>query len=244
MDMFENGYLTEEEVGCRLNFGNAQALVEMVEKMGRRQGFGDILAEGGYRLAEQYGHPEMFMGVKKQELPAWHTQVLQGGGLEFATANNGACHTKGGVFNNEVWGIPFKVDPFATEGKAAHGVEAQHHAAARDTTGICSLLSLARIDDTVPPLLTAATGVDYTLEETYIIGERIWNLERLFNVKAGFTSKDDTLPKRILEQPMSEGPGKGQVNRLYEMLPEYYRLRGWDENGIPTPEKLAELGLP
>jgi len=186
----------------------------------------------------------MFMGVKKQELPAWHTQVLQGGGLEFATANNGACHTKGGVFNNEVWGIPFKVDPFSTEGKAGLCVDAQHHAAARDTTGICSLLSLAKIDDTVPPLLAAATGVDYTLEDTYIIGERIWNLERLFNVKAGFTSKDDILPKRIMEQPMSEGPGVGQVNRLYEMLPEYYRLRGWDEDGIPTPEKLVELDLP
>ena len=93
------------------------------------------------------------------------------------------------------------------------------------------------------PLLSAATGVTYTLEELVHIGERIWNLERLWNERAGFTGKDDTLPKRILEEPIPSGPAKGEVNRLGEMLPEYYELRGWDKDGIISEAKKKELGL-
>ncbi|MBI4286357.1 MAG: aldehyde ferredoxin oxidoreductase family protein [Chloroflexi bacterium] len=244
MDMFEHGYLTEEDTGCQLKFGNAEALVDMTEKMGRREGFGDILAEGGYRMAERFGHPEFFMGVKKQELPAWNAQVLQGAGLEFSTANNGACHTKGGVFNSEVWGIPVKLDRFATEGKAPIAIDYQNKDCIRDAHGLCSLLTLTKIDDVALDLLNTVTGIGYTPEDLKVIGERTWNLERLFNVKAGFSARDDVLPRRMMEEPMQqEGPCKGVVNRLFEMRPEYYRLRGWDENGIPKPEKLAQLGL-
>ncbi len=93
------------------------------------------------------------------------------------------------------------------------------------------------------PLPLAATGVPYTLDELLKIGERVWNLERLWNERAGFTGQDDTLPRRILEEPLPSGPAKGQVNRLGEMLPEYYRLRGWDAAGRITQDKLKELGL-
>ena len=99
-----------------------------------------------------------------------------------------------------------------------------------------------QVEDMVAQLETA-TGAGYTVESFVLSGERIWNLERIFNLKAGFTKEDDTLPPRMLKEPLPDGPGKGHVCRLGEMLPEYYQLRGWDENGVPTPEKLSELGL-
>ena len=241
MELYEKGYLKEEEVGYQLNFGNAKAMVELVEKMGLRQDFGDVLAEGGYRLAERYGHPELFMGVKKQELPAYHVQALQGAGIEFATSTSGAAHTHAGVY---MWEIDGTLDPRATEGKAALCVKLQNQWAAIDACGLCEFVPLAvpELEDLVP-MLEAATGIGYTAKSMALAGERIWNVERLFNLAAGLTAKDDTLPKRLLEQPMPTGKAEGQVSRLYEMLPEYYQLRGWDENGVPTQEKLAQLGL-
>jgi aldehyde:ferredoxin oxidoreductase len=244
MELYEKGYLKQEEVGYELNFGNAKAMVELVEKLGLRQGFGDVLAEGGYRLAEKYGHPELFMGVKKQEMPAYHPQGLQGEGLALATANGGASHNRAGVYASELWGYPYKTDPLAIEGKAAMCVEFQHHKAVLDAVGVCQYIVFGKVEaEHIVPLLNAATGMDYTVESLMLAGEKIWNLERLFNLAAGFTAKDDTLPKRLLEQPMLTGTFEGQVSRLGEMLPEYYQLRGWDENGVPTKEKLAELGL-
>ena len=112
-----------------------------------------------------------------------------------------------------------------------------------DATGLCQFLTFGVGLEEMLPQLSAATGVDYTLEELVTIGERIWNLERLWNEKAGFTGKDDTLPKRILEEPIPSGPAKGEVNRLGEMLPEYYELRGWEKDGKISEEKKKELGL-
>ena len=112
-----------------------------------------------------------------------------------------------------------------------------------DASGLCLFLTFAIGLEDAWPELAAATGIPYTMEELLKVGERIWNLERVWNQRAGFTAKDDTLPKRILSEPIPAGPTKGQVNRLHEMLPEYYRLRGWTEDGRPTQEKLAELGI-
>jgi aldehyde:ferredoxin oxidoreductase len=149
------------------------------------------------------------------------------------------------VYNLELWGIPREVDPLSTEGKAALCVSLQNQYAAVDASGLCQFLPMNAVQEPegIVPLLETATGVGYTTESMLLAGERIWNVERLFNLAAGLTAKDDTLPKRMLEQPMLTGKAEGQVNRLHEMLPEYYQLRGWDENGIPTQEKLAELGL-
>jgi len=244
MELYEKGYLKQEEVGYELNFGNAKAMVELVEKLGLREGFGDVLAEGGYRLAEKYGHPELFMGVKKQEMPAYHPQGLQGEGLALATANGGASHNRAGVYASELWGYPYKTEPLAIEGKAAMCVELQHYKAVLDAVGLCQYIIFGKVEaEHIVPLLNAATGMDYTVESLMRAGERIWNLERLFNLAAGLGAKDDTLPRRLLEQPLLTGTSEGQVSRLSEMLPEYYQLRGWDDNGVPTEEKLAELGL-
>ena len=237
MELYERSYLPEKDAGYKLNFGNAKAVVELVEKIGLREGFGDVLAEGAYRLAEKYGHPKLFMGVKKQEMPAWHPQARQDTGLAYATANCGACHTKGTLNNTEV--------NTETAGQAASVKWGQDYVTIVDATGLCwSLWGFwTEYIDELLTMLNAVTGETYNEESLFRAGERIWNLERLFNLRAGFTSADDTLPKRILEEPCLKGPAEGQVVRLEEMLPEYYQLRGWDENGVPSKNKLAELGL-
>jgi len=238
MELYERGFLSAEDTGYQLNFGNDKAMVALVEKMGRRQGFGDILAEGGYRLAEKYGHPELFMGVKKQGFPGFHPQGFQILALGYATSNRGACHLKNIAYYGD--------SRFQTANQPALAKTDQDYIAAMDSAGLCHAIYVRDFPawrNKVAELLEAVTGVGYTQESTLLAGERIWNLERLFNLKAGITARNDTLPKRILEKPMPEGPSKGQVVRLGEMLPEYYRVRGWDKNGIPTPEKLAELGL-
>jgi aldehyde:ferredoxin oxidoreductase len=135
------------------------------------------------------------------------------------------------------------MDPRATEGKAEITKLFQDATATVDATGLCQFLTFGIGLEDILPQLSAATGVTYTMDDLMKIGERIWNLERLWNERSGMTGKEDTLPKRILEEPIPSGPAKGQVNRLGEMLPEYYQLRGWDADGQITQEKLKELGL-
>jgi len=248
MELFEKGYLPEKDIGFKLNFGNGEAMLELLRQTGLRTGFGDIIAEGGYELAKQYGHPELFMGVKKLEMPAYMPRRLQGIGLGYATGNRGGCHNRSYTPAYEAFAPPERLmDPAAIEGKAAMVKRVQDMVSIVDSVVVCLFPQAAmnppfQIEDIVAQL-EAATGASYTLDNVMLIGERIWNLERMFNLKAGFTKEDDTLPKRMLEEPLPDGPGKGQVCRLGEMLPEYYQLRGWDKNGVPTPEKLSELGL-
>ncbi len=243
MELFERGYIPESEIGRPLRFGDADALVEMTEKLGKVEGFGAILALGGARVAERYGHPELFMGVKKQAFAAYDGRGAQGMALGYATSNRGACHLRGYTISAEVFGVPQKVDPFAIEGKAALAKASQDATAFVDSTGTCVFTTFALGPADLHAMLELATGAGYTEDEVIKIGERIWNLERLFNLRAGLSAKDDTLPRRILEEPIPAGPAMGKVARLSEMLPEYYRLRGWDPQGVPTPEKLKELAL-
>lgn len=226
-----------------LRWGDGAMLVDMVRKTAFREGFGDELAEGSYRLAEKYGYPEYSMSVKKQELPAYDPRGQQGIGLNYATSNRGGCHVRGYMTSPEVLGIPLKVDPDDTEGKAALLKLFQDLTALCDSTGMCLFTTFAIGLPEIAAQVRTATGLDISDEEYLLAGERIWNLERLFNIKAGFTKKDDTLPPRLLNEPMKDGPHKGRVVQLDKMLPEYYSLRGWDEDGIPTEQKLQELGL-
>jgi aldehyde:ferredoxin oxidoreductase len=241
MELFERGLLPEKEIGFALNFGNAEALVNLVMQTGLRKGFGDVLAEGGYRMAERYGHPELFMGVKKQSFAGYEPRAMKGMGLEYATSNRGACHFRGTTYVAEA------SDPYSIKGKPAILKWLQDVTAVGDSAGLCMFstrgLPYDKQADVILAGLEPVTGAGYDIESILRAGERIWNLERLFNLKAGFTKKDDTLPPRMLEEPIPAGPAKGQVHELSIMLPEYYQLRGWDENGVPTPEKLEELGL-
>ena len=243
MELYERGYIPAADVARPLRFGDAEALVWLIEEMGRRRGFGELAAQGGYRIAERYGHPELFMGSKKQAFPAYDGRGAQGMALGYATSNRGACHLRGYTISVEVFGIPKKMDPFLTEGKAEVSKLFQDVTAFVDSVGMCLFSTFGIGAEDIVPMLEAATGQGYTLEECLKIGERIWNLERLFNLKAGLSAKDDTLPPRILHEGIPEGPAKGMVGKLHEMLPEYYRLRGWDHTGVPTKAKLKELAL-
>jgi aldehyde:ferredoxin oxidoreductase len=233
MELYEKGYLSERDAGHRLNFGNAKALIDLIEKIAFRHAFGDVLAQGGYQLAKTYGHPECFMGVKRQGMPAWHPQgpgneVL---GLQYATSNHGACHTK--------CVMPTQGRMVKEKG-VLWTIEDQDYVAAADSSGCC-WVEYARPSEhnRVLVWLRLVTGLDYSYEQFLQIGERIWNLERLFNLKAGLTAKDDTLPARMIEGSDAKGP----TIPLSGMLAEYYKLRGWDDHGIPTDEKLVQLGI-
>ena len=243
MELYEKGAITEKQAGRKLSFGNADALVDLMTKIGYRRGFGNVLAEGSARVARKFGKPELFMGAKKQEFPAYDARGAVGMGLQYATSNRGGCHVRGYMVARELLDGAQKMNPFTPRGKAAATIAVQDLTAALDSSGICLFTTFAIGAPELLAMLTAATGFDYDLDEMQRAGERIWNLERLFNQRAGLSRKDDTLPKRLLAEPMPAGPAKGMTVPLDKMLPEYYRLRGWDANGKPTRRKLASLGL-
>jgi aldehyde:ferredoxin oxidoreductase len=236
MELYEKGYIPDKDVPFPISFGDKHAMVKLVEMIAAREGIGDLLAEGSYRLAEHYSHPEVSMSVKRQEMPALHPQGYQGLGLAYATSNSGACHTRSNLnFDNRL----------ETTGQAATIKAGQDFIAVVDSSGLCWSIfgGLLMLRDELLSYLELATGANYTEETLMLAGERIFNLERLFNLKAGITGRDDTLPERMLKEPVLKGQAEGQVVKLAEMLPEYYRLRGWDENGVPTLERLSQLGL-
>ena len=243
MELYEKKAVSLEQTEIPLNFGSAEALLIMAERIAYRTGFGTELAEGSKRMTAKFGRPEFFMGVRGQEFAAYEARAIQGMGLGYATSNRGACHLKAYTVAAEILGLPRQMDPNETEGKAEIAKIFQDATSTVDATGLCQFLTFGVGLEEMLPQLAAATGVDYKLEELMTIGERIWNLERRWNERSGMTGAEDTLPKRILEEPLPSGPAKGKVNRLGEMLPEYYELRGWDKDGKITPEKLKELGL-
>lgn len=243
MEMYEKKVVSLEQTEIPLSFGSSEALLSLAERIAYRRGFGAELAEGSKRMTEKFGRPEFFMGVRGQEFAAYEARAIQGMGLGYATSNRGACHLKAYTVAAEILGLPRQMDPNETEGKAELTKLFQDATSTVDATGLCQFLTFGVGLEEMLPQLVAATGVNFSLEETLTIGERIWNLERHWNERAGVGSGADTLPKRILEEPLPSGPAKGKVNRLGEMLPEYYQLRGWDTDGRLTPEKLKELGL-
>ncbi|MFA7148258.1 MAG: aldehyde ferredoxin oxidoreductase C-terminal domain-containing protein, partial [Syntrophomonadaceae bacterium] len=190
-----------------------------------------------------YGHPEYSMTVKKQEMPAYDPRGQQGIGLEYATSNRGGCHVRGYMTSPEVLGIPEKVDPDAIEGKPGLLKIFQDLTGLVDSAGICLFTTFAIGLPEIAEELRTATGLNLSDEEFLLVGERVWNLEKIFNLQAGLSKKDDILPPRLLNEPMKGGPHEGKVVQLDGMLTEYYQLRGWDENGVPSQAKLNELGM-
>lgn len=253
MELFEKGILREKDIGMKLNFGDGSAMVKLVEQAAKREGFGDILAEGSYRMAEKYGHPELSMSSKKQEFPSYDPRGGQGFALAYATSNRGGCHIRQEVQCLEFFGVSLlgiietggALDRFSTDGKPVVVKKVQDFYAMIDSSGICNFIIIGSPDVKVLiNLIEKGTGIDLGGVEGFLkTGERIFTLERMFNVKAGFSAKDDTLPKRMTEEPLPSGPGKGYVVKLNEMLPEYYKQRGWTVDGIPTKNKLKVLGI-
>jgi len=245
MELYEKGLIKREEFGKgpELKFGSSEAILYYTSAMAYKQGIGAKLAQGSYRFAESYGRADVSMTVKKQELPAYDPRGVQGQALAFATSNRGGCHVRAYLISLEILAHPQQVDPQEMASKPAWVKAFQDLTAVIDSAGMCLFTSFALGAGEYNALLNAATGSKSTTDQMMAIGERIWNLERQFNLKSGLTAADDTLPARLLKEPIKEGPNKGNVARLSELLPAYYNLRGWSADGVPTPQKLAELGL-
>lgn len=245
MELYQKGFIKKEDLGDgpELIWGNNEAIIEWTKRIGEGNGLGAQMAQGSYRLCESYGVPELSMSVKKQELPAYDPRGIQGQGVQYATSNRGGCHVRGYMISPEILGLPEKLDRFAIEGKAEWTKIFQDFTAGIDSLGLCLFTSFAMGADDYADLYNAVSGTSLTGSDFIAVGDRIWNLEKLFNLKAGIDPSQDTLPKRLLEEPIVEGPSKGWVTKLDQMLPEYYKLRGWTEGGVPTDEKLSSLGI-
>lgn len=223
--------------------GSKKALIEWTKRMGDPKTELDwLMSSGPARLCEHYGHPEFSMSVKKQEIPAYDARAIQGIGINYATANCGAAHVRGYMIAPEVLGIPAQLDRTVTDEKAGWAKTFQDLTAVIDSMGNCLFTSFALGAPEYASLLNAATGTNYTPEELLEVGDRIFNIERMFNKAAGMKPEDDRLPKRLLTEPISNGPSKGMVNKIDITLPQYYAARGW-VNAFPTDETLKKLGL-
>jgi aldehyde:ferredoxin oxidoreductase len=243
MELYEMKVLTKEMIGIEAPFGSAKALAFLAEETVNGRGFGKEIGQGSKRLTAKYGHPDLSMSVKGQEFPAYDGRGIQGIGLAYATSNRGACHLRGYTIASEVLGIPVKTDPLAHEGKPELVKAFQDATAAFDSSGLCVFTTFAWGLADLAPQMQAACDEKFSAEELEKIGERIWNMEREFNNAAGFTHKDDNLPKRLLTEACKTGPAKGKVNELAKMLPKYYEVRGWDTEGRPTAKTKERLGL-
>jgi aldehyde:ferredoxin oxidoreductase len=238
MELAEKGLIEEP-----LRFGQADKLPDLIADTAYRRDLGAEMAEGSYRMAEKHGAAQLSMSVKKLEMPAYDPRGMQGQGLVFATSNRGACHETGNMLGPEVLALPRLIDRFATQGKAGIVSVHQNSAAVIDSLVYCKFANMAVAEEFFARTLTAVTGEHFTADDLMVVGERVWTLERLYNLREGFTQADDTLPKRMLEEPVAEGPSEGFTVKLDPMLKEYYAFRGWDQNGVPKPKKIKELSL-
>jgi aldehyde:ferredoxin oxidoreductase len=244
MELYQKGYITDEDCdGVPLTWGSSEAIIEWTKRMGLGSNpLAKLMAQGSYRLCEHYGVPELSMTVKKQEMPAYDARGIQGIGLTYATSNRGGCHVRGYMISPEILGLPQPLDRFATEDKALWTKIFQDLTAVIDSSGMCLFTSFALGAPQYAAMINAATGTNYTPDELLEVGERIYNIERMFNKAAGMKPEDDTLPKRLLEEPIPDGPSKGEVSKLHILLPQYYELRGW-EKAFPTEATLKRLDL-
>ncbi len=257
MELYEKGIISEREAdGLRLRWGDPDVLVELVRKIALREGIGNVLAEGAVRAAEIIGRgaEKYAMHSKGLELPAYDPRAAKSHGLSYATSNIGGSHMIG--WNKyEILGMPEKVDPLTVEGKGELTKRVQDQIAAYEAAGWCAFAELVQTAgygsvektmDWMARALYAATGVEEFKDPKHIwlVGERVYNLERAFNVREGYTRKDDWLPERFLREPFPRAPAKGQIFELDRLLDDYYTVRGWDlKTGTPTRKKLEELGL-
>jgi aldehyde:ferredoxin oxidoreductase len=224
-----------------LRFGDVEAYLGVVEDIAFRQGVGAELAEGARKLARKYGGEALVLENKGLEYPGYDPRGSYGMALAYATSERGACHLRSFAVGVEAFG---DIDPFTLEGKAQLVIRDQNRNSVKWTGIFCDFWAIEVAD--IAQLIAAATGHPYQADEMMTIGERIWNLGRLFNVREGFSRADDYPPPAIFERPLPTGAaaGKNLVREEYEAaLDEYYRLRGWTPEGCPTPEKLEDLGL-
>lgn len=243
MEASEKGYTSEAD--GKLAWGDGMGMVAIAEKIGKREGLGDIMAEGADATAKHFGHPELAMTCKGQGIPAYDPRGLKGMGLGYATSNRGACHLRAYTPAAELGVMPFgslKVDPIAWKGKGELVKIFQEVHAFSDSMDICKFSAFAQGGDEYAAQYSAMTGVPFTAEDVLKTGERIYNLERYYNNLAGFGEGSDKLPDRFLNEPSTMPGSKGEVCELDKMLEEYYEKRGW-KNGVVSEAKLKELQI-
>jgi len=224
-----------------VHFGNVEEYLAATENIAYLRGAGAELARGARAIAQEYGAEHLVMESKGLEFPAYDPRGSYGMALAYCTSDRGGCHMRAWPIAEEAFG---KMDPFTLEGKAELVVRQQDFYAVKFTGIFCDFWAIS-IED-IASLISAGTGHPYTPEEMTTVGERIWNLGRIFNVREGFRRQDDVPPPAIFDRALPEGLAahKNFTREEYDSaLSEYYQLRGWTEDGLPTPEKLTALGL-
>ena len=253
MEAFEKGILTEAALdGIRASWGNVEAMVALLHKIGKREGIGDLLADGTRAAAERLGTDlsDMLVEVKGVEVPMHDPRAFWSNALNYAVANRGACHMEGVTFTVES-GLPFPdlgytapMDPYIPDGKAELNAKMHDLMAIYDGLGICKFYIVVSYGPTIlAEWLNYCTGWETTPEDLMRTGERIFTAKRTINVARGLTRKDDYLPKRLLTIPQRDDIGPVSPQGMERMLTEYYRLRGWNAAGAPTEARLKTLGL-
>ena len=250
MELSEKGYLPEsvmqqikKDIGKDLKFSDADAIVKLSELIGKNEGFGKELSQGSAVLAEKYGHPELAMHVKGLELPAYDPRGFHGMSLTLSTNNRGGCHLRSYLVSTEALSTPFAINRFEEKGKAGLAKLYQDLTTTIDSMVACLFTSFALNPDLYAQLVGSVMGIEMTGNDLLKTGERIWTIERLFNLREGKSKADDTLPDRVLNQPFTSGLSKGYKIEFEELLDEYYEARGWTKEGNPTTQKLDELDL-
>lgn len=243
MDLAERGILSVDDLKLDLRFGQGEEMLKVLNLISTKKRYARTIGQGGKALAEEYGDHEAFNGVKCLPMAPFDPRGIQGMGLHFATSNYGPHHLYAYTFIDEVLNVHEPSDPWSIEGKPELVKRYQDTTAIMDSLGLCNWPLMGLKFNNFIPMVNSCIGSGYRADDLLEIGERIWNLERLFNIKAGFGHNDDTLPERFLKEPIPDGPAKGHISKLDKMIDKYYRLRGWDNEGKPHIDTLRALEL-
>lgn len=243
MELEEKGIASRDTLKLEFRFGQGEDLLQALTLMATKKGHAKRIGKGGQAISVEYGAPKSFMGVKGLPMAPFDPRSIQGLGLHFATCNCGPHHLYGYTFIEEVLNVHEELDPWSTEGKPELVKRYQDMGAVMDSLGLCNWPLMGLKFNNFVPMINSCLDTDYRADDLFRIGERIWNLERLFNIKAGFDHTHDTLPERFLKEPIQDGPAQGQISKVDEMIPRYYDLRGWSDRGEPLPETLEALEL-
>jgi aldehyde:ferredoxin oxidoreductase len=240
MEAYEAGRLAKQDTdGIELNFGNDEALIEVLTMIGERKGIGDILAKGVARAAKELGIEDLAIHSKGQSFPVYDPRGAKAMALTYATSPKGAHHMFATTFGGEL----AAGNRFEIEGKGEFEQTHQFSMAIVDSIALCSTMRAGTTLEDQAQAYSAVTGLNITVEKLNTAAERIINMERMYNIKLGLDRSDDTLPDRFLKEPMPKGKSKGQTVDLESLLDDYYNVMGWSSNGIPSEDKLKELGL-
>lgn len=243
MELEEKGIVSKDALKLEMRFGREEDLLQALSLMATKKGHARRIGKGAKALTEEYMNPHLFMGVKGIPMAPFDPRAIQGMGLHFATSNYGPHHLYAYTFIEEVLNVHSQLDPWESEGKPELVKRYQDLTAVMDSLGLCNWPLMGLKFNNFVPMVNSCLGTGFNADDLLVIGDRIWNMEKLFNIKAGFDVGYDVLPERFFKEPFPDGPAAGQISRLNEMLGEYYSLRGWSAEGLPELETLKALDL-